>query len=391
MSRYDRLDTKLIHAGEPRPRIGGAVTVPIFQTSTFEQDSDTPYDDIRYARLSNTPNHDVLHAKLAALEGGEAALVTSSGMAAISTTLLALLRPGDHLIAQRCLYGGTHDLVTKDLADLGIEHSFVDGDDAEQWARALRPTTRAFYCESLTNPLLEVADLPSIVGFCQSHGLVSVIDNTFTSPVCFRPLEHGFDVVLHSATKYLGGHSDVVAGAVIGRSDVVEHVRQKLNHLGACLEPFGCFLLHRGLKTLALRVRHQSGTASTLAHFLSKHEAIATVYHPSLATHPQQARARALFDAMGGVLSFTLKDTSVPVERFIRKLDLPVYAPSLGGVESLITGPARSSHAGMSAKAREERGIIDGLIRLSVGLEAASDLMMDLHQALDPSEDERTT
>jgi cystathionine gamma-synthase/cystathionine gamma-lyase/cystathionine beta-lyase len=222
------------------------------------------------------------------------------------------------------------------------------------------------------------------VSFCQSHGLVSVIDSTFTSPVCFRPLEHGFDVVLHSATKYLGGHSDVVAGAVIGRSDVVEHVRQKLNHLGASLEPFGCFLLHRGLKTLGLRVRHQAVTATTLAHFLTKHEAIATVYHPSLTTHPQQARARALFDSMGGVLSFTLKDTAVPVERFIKKLDLPVYAPSLGSVESLVT---RSSHAGMSAQAREERGISDGLIRLSVGLEAASDLMMDLHQALDPSED----
>lgn len=387
MSRYDRLDTKLVHAGEPRPRLGGAVTMPIYQTSTFEQDSDTPYEDIRYARLSNTPNHDVLHAKLAALEGGEAALVTSSGMAAISTTLLTLLRPGDHIIAQRCLYGGTHDLVTKDLADLGIEHSFVDGDDVEEWARVLRPTTRIFYCESLTNPLLELADFPSIVSFCQSHGLVSVIDSTFTSPVCFRPLEHGFDVVLHSATKYLGGHSDVVAGAVIGRSDVVEHVRQKLNHLGASLEPFGCFLLHRGLKTLGLRVRHQAVTATTLAHFLTKHEAIATVYHPSLTTHPQQARARALFDSMGGVLSFTLKDTAVPVERFIKKLDLPVYAPSLGSVESLVTRPARSSHAGMSAQAREERGISDGLIRLSVGLEAASDLMMDLHQALDASED----
>jgi cystathionine beta-lyase/cystathionine gamma-synthase len=382
MSRYNCVDTKLIHAGEPRPRLAGAVAMPIFQTSTFEQNSDAAYDDIRYARLSNTPNHDVLHAKLAALEGGEAALVTSSGMAAISTTLLSVLRPGDHIIAQRCLYGGTHDLLTKDLADLNIEHTFVDGEDSDAWGRALRPSTRVFYCESLENPLLGVADLASIARFCQSHGLLSIIDNTFTSPICFRPISHGFDVVVHSASKYLGGHSDLIAGAVIGRIDVIEHVRHKLNHLGGSLEPFGCFLLHRGLKTLALRVRHQTATASTLAHFLTTHPAIAQVYHPSLPSHPGHERARSLFDAMGGVLSFTLADGAPPAQPFIDKLELPIDAPSLGGVESLVTRPARSSHGGMTAEARDAIGISDELIRFSVGLEAASDLMMDLDQAL---------
>src|SRR6185503_13941343 len=214
--KFERVDTKLIHAGEPHPRVNGAVAMPIFQTAMFEYAGEKDYHALRYIRLNNTPNHDVLHAKLAALENAEAALVTASGMAAISTTLLTLLTKGDHLLVQDSLYGGTHDLVTKDFAGFGIDHDFVDGGDPGTWESKLRPTTKAFYLESVSNPLLKVPDIEAAVEFAKAHGLVTVIDNTFPSPFNFRPIEWGIDLSLHSCTKYLNGHSDIVAGAVIG-------------------------------------------------------------------------------------------------------------------------------------------------------------------------------
>ena len=210
------IETKLIHAGEPQPRIGGAVSMPIFQSATFEYAGQDSYHDLKYIRLNNTPNHVALHQKLAALENAEAALVTASGMAAISTTLLTFLCAGDHLLAQDCLYGGTYDFITKDLPGWGIACDFIDGDNPDSWQRLLRPNTKAIYMETMTNPLLQVADLEAIVAFAREHGLVSIIDNTFASPVNFRPPERGFDLSLHSCTKYLNGHSDIVAGAVIG-------------------------------------------------------------------------------------------------------------------------------------------------------------------------------
>jgi len=379
---HTSIDTKLIHAGEIRPRIAGAVAMPIFQSATFEFGGEASYHDIRYIRLNNTPNHAVLHAKLAALEGGQAALVAASGMAAISTTLLSVLRAGDHLLAQNCLYGGTHDFLTRDLANYGIEHSFIDGNDPDSWPAQLRPNTKALYMETLTNPLLEIADLVAAARFAHEYGLVSLIDNTFASPLNFRPIEHGFDLVLHSGTKYLNGHTDIVASAVVGSAERIEQIKWKLDHLGGALDPHACFLLHRGLKTLAVRVRHQNASAVRLARFLEGHDRVKRVLYPGLESHSEHARARELFDGFGGMLSFELDGDAAVADRFMANLELPVVAPSLGGVESLITRPATTSHVGIEPKQRMALGINDALLRLSVGLEAADDLSADFEQAL---------
>ena len=375
-----KLETMLIHAGEPR--IAGSVTMPIFQSSTFENKDKAGYHDIRYGRLSNTPSHDALHQKLAAAEGAEAALATSSGMAAISTTLLSLLRAGDHLIAQDSLYGGTHDLLTHDLPALGIEVTRVSGDDAGSWEKARRPRTKAFYCEAISNPLVRVADLEGIVAFARKHSLVSVIDNTFATPMGFRPIDRGFDLAVHSATKYLNGHSDLIAGAAMGSRALIEKVKHKLDHLGGSLDAHACFLLQRGLKTLAVRFRQQSQTASELARFLERHPAVSRVYHPSLESHPDYARARKLLAFPGAMLSFELRDAA-RVPRLFERMTLPIKAPSLGGCETLITQPAQTSHAGLSPAERQRIGITDGVLRLSVGLEAGEDLIADFTQALE--------
>ena len=375
-----KLETLLVHAGEPR--IGGSVTMPIFQSSTFETRERAGYHDIRYARLSNTPSHDALHQKLAAAEGAEAALATSSGMSAISTTLLSLLRAGDHLVAQDSLYGGSHDLVTHDLPALGIEVTRVSGDDQGSWEKALRPRTKVFYCESITNPLVRVADLEGIVAFARKHALVSVIDNTFATPLAFRPIERGFDLAVHSATKYLNGHSDLIAGAVMGSRTLVEKVKHKLDHLGGSLDAHACFLLQRGLKTLAVRFRQQSQAAVELARFLERHPAVSRVHHPSLESHRDYARARKLLALPGAMMSFELKDAG-RVPRLFERMTLPIKAPSLGGCETLMTQPAQTSHAGLSPSERQRVGISDGLLRISVGLEAAEDLIADFAQALE--------
>ncbi|MDY6790760.1 MAG: PLP-dependent aspartate aminotransferase family protein [Thermodesulfobacteriota bacterium] len=274
---YHRLETKLIHTGEPDPLINGAVSIPVFQSSTFEYSGQASYHDLKYIRLNNTPNHIALHQKLAALENAETAVVTSSGMAAISTTILALLSSGDHFLAQECLYGGTHDFMLKDLTALNISFDFINGDTPANWEDKLRPNTKAVYVETMTNPLLQIADLKAVVEFAKANHLISIIDNTFATPINFRPPELGFDLSVHSCTKYLNGHSDIVAGAVIGRGELIEKIIHKLNHLGGSLDPHACFLLHRGMKTLAVRMKHQNQSALDIARFLEKHEAIEKV------------------------------------------------------------------------------------------------------------------
>ena len=376
------IDTKLIHAGEPEPRIGGAVAMPIFQSATFAYRGEQNYHDLRYIRLSNTPNHDVLHRKLAALENAEAALVAGSGMAAISTTLLALLGAGDRLLAQDCLYGGTHDLLTADLPALQIGTDFIDANDPASWREQLTERTRAIYVETVSNPLMSVADLGAVVDFAAAHGLVSIIDNTFASPVNFRPAEAGFDLSVHSCTKYLNGHSDIVAGAIIGRAHLVEKVAHKLNHLGGVLDPHACFLLHRGMKTLAVRVRYQNESALKIARFLEGHPSVRQVNYPGLESSPDHLRACELLDGFGGMLSFELEGGVVAADSFIDRVTLPISAPSLGGVESLITRPATTSHSGMTPEERSRAGIGEGLIRLSVGLEATEDLIEDFTRVL---------
>jgi cystathionine beta-lyase/cystathionine gamma-synthase len=376
-----RLETLLVHAGE-EPRVDGAVTLPVFQSSTFESGDASSYHDLRYIRLNNTPNHRALHAKLAALEGTESALVFGSGMAALSTMMLTLLRPGDHLLAQPGLYGGTHELIVKDLAALGIEHDFLDPDDPAGWDRLVRPETRLVHCEAISNPLLRVIDLPALAAFARRRGLLATIDATFATPVNFRPAAHGFDLVMHSATKYLNGHSDIVAGSVAGPAALVDAIRHKLNHLGGALDPHACFLLQRGLKTLALRVRAQNRSAQVLAEHLAAHPAVARVHYPGLPSDPGHARARALFQGFGGMLSFELAGDAGAADRLLAALRLPIVAPSLGGPETLVTLPARSSHSGLDPAARRALGIADGLVRVSVGLEAVEDLVEDFDRAL---------
>ncbi len=373
------IDTQLVHAGEVHPRIEGAVRTPIFQSAMFEHDE----DPLRYIRYNNTPNQQVLNRKLAALEGAEAGLVTGSGMTAISAALLAVLSPGDHLLIQDGLYGGTYAFATDFLQELGIEHDFIDANDPTSWERKLRPETRAIYVESISNPLLGIADLESAVEFARGNRLVSLIDNTFATPVNYRAAEKGFDLSLHSATKYLNGHSDIVAGAIMGRADLVSGAEKKIRHLGGSLDPHACFLLDRGMHTMALRVRHQNASAAELARFLAGHPEVSHVNYPGLPDHPQRERAARLFGGFGAMISFVPAGGLTAARCLIESLQLLVYAPSLGGVESLVTRPAISSHSKLSPEERARIGISDELVRLSVGIEATRDLASDLTRALD--------
>jgi len=376
------LDTRLLHAGELEPRVCGAVTTPIFQSVTYEIGPSDHDGGVRYIRLSNTPNHRVLHEKLAALENGEAALVTASGMAAISTSLLTVLRSGDRVLAQRGVYRGTHGFLTRECPLLGIGVDWIDANDAASWQRCLTPTTRAIYVDAMTNPLLEVGDLEGVVEFARARGLVSIIDNTFATPVNFRAAEVGFDLSIHSCTKYLNGHDDIAAGAVIGVRTWIEEIAGRLNHLGGALDPHAAFLLHRGIKTLGLRVRHQNESALRVARFLASQSGVLKVNYPGLESHPTHARARKLFSGFGGTLSFEIIGGEVAARRFVAGLRLAVAAPSLGGVHTLVMRPAEVSHAGLSREERATLGIGDGLVRLSVGLESIEDILDDLDHAL---------
>ena len=379
--QFKGMNTKLIHAGKPRPLIEGAVSLPIFQSSTFEY-SGKASEEPRYIRLNNTPNHTALHEKLAAIEGGEAALVTASGMAAVSTALLAILKPGNRVLVQSDLYGGTHSFVTEDLPELGIGVDFIDAEQPDSWEAQLSDQTRAIYVESITNPLMKVCNLEAVVSFAREHDLVSMIDNTFTSPVNYRPPQNGFDLSLHSCTKYLNGHSDVLAGAIVGRRELVDRCSKKLIHLGATLDPHACSMLHRGMKTLDIRMQRHNENAVHVARYLQQHPKVSKVNFPGLPDSPYFQLASRLFDGFGGMLSFEVDGGTEAAERLIEHLQLPISAPSLGGVESLITRPATTSHSSMSAADRAGAGISDSLIRFSVGIEDIEDLIKDFETAL---------
>jgi cystathionine beta-lyase/cystathionine gamma-synthase len=375
-------DTRAIHAGARRPRIEGAIATPIFQSSTFEYHGEE-YHDIGYLRLSNSPNHRVLAERIAALEGAEAALPSASGMASISGALLTVLSAGDHLLVQDCLYGGTTGLLDHELPRFGIASSVIDPQDPDSWPGLLTPDTRAIYVETLTNPLVQLADLESVVSFAREHGLTSIIDNTFASPINYRPAEHGFDLVVESCTKYMNGHNDLVAGSVAGPAEWIQRIRITQNHLGGALDAHACFLLERGLKTLAVRVRQQNESAGRIAECLADHPAVAQVNYPGLDDHPQHERAVRLLDGFGGMMSFELEGGQEAAERFLSSLRLPAVAASLGGPESLAVRPAAAVHGGLSPEARARSGISDGLIRFSTGLEAADDLLADMEAALE--------
>jgi cystathionine beta-lyase/cystathionine gamma-synthase len=379
----ESMDTLAVHGGERRPGPDGSVVFPIFQGTVYEVDPGTEYHDLKYIRLNSTPSQNYLHDKLAAIEGAEAAVATSSGMAAVTTILLSLMKAGDHLLASDCLYGGTHDFLTEHAADLGWSFSFVDAGRPETWEAARTERTKVFLVETITNPLMRVGLLDQVAEFGRREEIVTVIDNTFASPVNFHPLQTGFDVVFHSATKYLGGHSDLVAGAIMGRADVVERVRKTLNLFGGSLDPHAGFLLARGIKTLALRVQAQNANALALAQFLENHPAVAAVNYPGLPSHPDHAHAAELLSGFGGMLSLRLRGGDQAAQTLLDAVTLAYSAPSLGGVESLITRPATTSHAGMSRQDRDRLGITSDLVRISSGIEGTEDLVSDFAQALD--------
>ncbi|MDH3734630.1 MAG: PLP-dependent aspartate aminotransferase family protein [Gemmatimonadota bacterium] len=374
--------TDAIHAGAQSPRPEGAVVTPIYQASNYEYHGEG-YHDVGYARLSNTPNHRVLGERIAALEGTEDALALASGMAAISGTLLTLLSAGDHILAQDTLYGGTTGLLAHDLPRFGISHSVIDPQDPASWADAVTPATRAMYVETLTNPLCQVADLEAVADFARERGLITIIDNTFASPINFRPAEIGFDLVIESCTKYMNGHNDVIAGSVAGRADLVRRIKLFNDHLGGSLDPHAAFLLERGMKTLDVRVRRQTESATRIARLLEDHPGVTTVHYPGLESHAQHERAARMFDGFGGMMAFEVAGGVERAEAFLAALTIPTVAASLGGAESLIVRPAAAVHSGLTPEERERSGVTEGLIRFSVGLEAADDLIADLEAALE--------
>lgn len=376
----ERLGTLVVHAGSRH--VDGAVVSPIYPSANYLQQDAASYGEVVYLRLSNSPQHRALAEKLAVLEGAPRAMALGSGMAAISTALLSVLSAGDHLLVQRNLYGGTATFVSHDLARLGVTFTEVDAAKPETWRQAVRPTTKAFYVESLSNPLLEVPELEAVVAFCRERGLTSLIDNTFLSPCGFRPVPFGFDLVVHSATKYLNGHSDLVAGAIAGTEAHVAAAHNVANHLGGSLEPNACFLLDRGLKTLVLRMARQTETALRLAMALADHPAVARVRYPGLPHDPHHARATRYFEHYGAMIAMELPSAAAAA-RFLERVRIPLHAASLGGVESLVVLPSRSSHLGLTPAAREALGITDALVRISVGIEDPDDLVEDMIRALE--------
>ncbi len=355
--------------------------MPIFQSANFEATDVQSYTDIIYSRLNNTPNHIALHTKLAAIEDAEAALVLGSGMAAISSAFLTILSQGDHVLVQKAIYGGTQSFIEEDLVRFGVSFDFIEADRPETWTELLKPTTKMIYVESISNPLMVVPDLDEVVAFARKHSLTSVIDNTFATPVYFKPAKLGFDLSVHSATKFLNGHSDVIAGCVIGRKDLVGRINHLAAHLGGTLDPHACLLLHRGLKTLALRVSAQNKSALHLAQFLSAHKSVTKVNYAGLVTSPSYERTQRYFSGHGGgVLSFEINGDA---DAFLNNLKIPIQAASIGGVESLVIRPAQSTHLGLGVEGRKKAGISDTLIRYSVGIEDPDDLIADLKQALE--------
>lgn len=374
-----RFETLAVHGGEPRPGAGGSVVFPVYQGTVFEAGGD-PGGDVPYIRLGTNPSQRHLQRRLAALEGAESAVATASGMAAITTALHSAVGAGDHLIAAGAFYGGTGQFLAEHAERLGWAYDLVDPDDEDAWRRALRPNTTAFLTETITNPTIRVGDLVGAARFARGHGLTSIIDNTFATPVVFRPHTVGFDLVCHSATKALNGHSDIAAGVVTGSGERIERVASVLRAYGSTLDPHAAFLLSRGLKTLALRVRQQNANALAVAEFLAGHEGIAHVRYPGLATHPDHRRAAEWFDGFGSVLSFHPVGGAAAAEALVASLRLPYAASSLGGVESLVTRPAAGAHNASAPVAVP--GLSDDLIRFSAGIEAAEDLIADFARAL---------
>jgi cystathionine beta-lyase/cystathionine gamma-synthase len=369
--------TQCVHAGSEGDTVHKGMVTPIYPSSAYDYE-DLP--ETLYPRYFNTPNQKLLVEKLAVLENAEDGLIFSSGMAAILTSVFALMKKGDHAIFQNDLYGGVYHAIIQELPRYGMEYSMVDGSDPANFEKAIQPSTKIIYIETPSNPTLKITDIKAVAEIARRHGLLTIIDNTFASPVNQNPIDLGIDVVAHSGTKYLGGHSDICCGAVLTSRVLTEKILASAIHFGGTLDAHTCWLVERSLKTIVLRVRQQNQNALAIAHYLNEDERIGRVFYPGLPGHPDHAIAKAQMPGgFGGMLSFEVKGDS---DQFMRKLHLIRRAVSLGGVESTITSPAKTSHAKMSASERAAIDVTDNLVRLSVGIEEAGDLIEDIKHAL---------
>lgn len=374
-------NTVCTHAGELKDtQFGGAVS-PLFMSSSY------PFQDVeekRYPRYFNTPNQQALSQKIAALEHAEAALIFGSGMAAIMTSLMAFLHKGDHVIVQNAIYGGTRNLINEEFDKFGIEYTYVDASNIEAFEKAIKHNTKVLYIETPSNPLLEITDIDAIAKLAKKHRLISMIDNTFASPINQNPIDFGIDIVLHSATKYMGGHSDILAGAVATSHEHIERIFNTGKNFGGNLSDYTVWLLERSIKTMALRVKRQNRNAKKMAKWLSKQDAVSKVYYPGLKSHPQYALAKKQMKGFGGMLSFELQE-GLCAKQFQDSLKLIKPSMSLAGVESTILSPHLTSHALLSQEERDMQGIRDGLLRFSVGIEETDDLKEDIKNGLNLS------
>ena len=380
-SHRHALATVAVHGGSAPNETDAPVSPALVQSVNFVQEVGTEAG-LRYTRYGNNPNAELVQRRLALLEGAEAALALSSGMGATACAMMALLRPGDHLISSAWIYGGTHKLFTEELAALGIETTFVEPSSPRDWRKHVRKETRAVFVESPVNPTCRVIDLRPIATVTRGAGVALVVDSTFASPVNFRPLEHGADVVIASTTKFLNGHHDILGGAVMGTASYVEEVRRKMVIWGQAPDPFACWLLERGLKTLDVRVKRANENAMRIARWAEAHSGVARVHYPGLASHPDHALAAEVMDGFGAMLALELTGGGDATNRFLSRLKVIKHSTSLGGVDTLVIEPRYTSHASMTSEARAAIGIPDGFLRFSIGIEDADDLIRDLERAL---------
>ncbi len=372
--------TQCVHSGAYFDEKSGGVNTPIFTSTAYNYSEE---GGIPYPRYFNTINQEVVAQKIAALERGEAALIFSSGMAATMTALLGVLQAGDHLILQNDIYGGTHYAVREQLSKLGIEFTFVEGRKAEDFKKAIKPNSKAIFIETPSNPLLLLVDIAEMANFAKENNLISFIDNTFGTPIFQNPIQLGIDVVIHSGTKYLGGHSDLSCGAVVTSQVLIEKIHHVAFNFGGNLDSMACSLLERSIKTLAIRVKTQAQNAQKIAEALQKLPQVKNVFYPGLPNHPDHEIAKKqMKGGFGAMLSFELDTDKEGRAKFVRHLELVCKAVSLGGVESTLTEPVLTSHSKVDAKMREKMGILDNLYRLSVGIEDAEDLIEDLTNAI---------
>ncbi len=382
MSRRQYGPSTIAVHGEPHRRPDWSpVVAPLMQSSTFVNPVGSD-EEVLYTRYGNNPNQVDIGKKYAMLEGADAALFTSSGMGATALAHLAVLRPGDHLVSSLWIYGGTRRLFDEEFGRLGIEVTYANPDQPRQWRKAIRKSTRAIFVETPTNPLVRVLDLVPMAQLAREYGLALLVDSTFASPINFRPLEHGADVVITSATKYLNGHTDVIAGAVAGTTSVIEEVTRLMRLWGQSLDPNSAWLINRGIRTLSLRMERHSRNGMAIAGWAEKHPSITKVSYPGLVSHPDHELASRLLDGYGGMMGLEIKGGVRATEKFLKKLRVITHAPSLAGVESLISEPRLTSHSHFTADERARFGVPDGFVRLSCGIEDADDIIADLEQAL---------